>query len=422
MSDAHPLNFQARMRTVLERVVAFESFKQFLTSRSISSGDFVLVNNSFLHRGKLETKKSDLTFAVRMEGEGHRKAPELVKGFPAFNTDYALKRKADPNGTVVSFHDALGEQASALGDVVFSLIGSVAYDETFDVELKSMGERKLLVLDPTAGNLLTVQSDRLVVNSASDPERVVQFADAEFKQLSDDQARALREALRRIDEEAQAPLVIPRAGDRQSRNLLGDICAMLEDERSQYAEAFDACGGEVLSDRRAFNDILRVSYNFVSDAHMVLNLVVSVCDLKPLVLWLTLPEHIDLSDALRDLPWTKGNKPSLAEYEAAVRDARNYAFHSLITFNRGLRVALPDSAIRGAVIHTFARHKKKLNNRLEYPDQQLIELLVRFTRPEQRALGAAFWEKNLKVMDAVIRLFRSTETALWQLRSANVNR
>ena len=68
-------------------------------------------------------------------------------------------------------------------------------------------------------------------------------------------------------------------------------------------------------DPRAFNEVLRLPYNFAGDAKTFIELIVSICDLKPVVLWGTIGSHFALSEAFRALPWMRSrNKASLKKY------------------------------------------------------------------------------------------------------------
>jgi hypothetical protein len=138
-------------------------------------------------------------------------------------------------------------------------------------------------------------------------------------------------------------------------------------------------------------------------------LIVSICDLKPIVLWGTIAEHFTLSEAFRTLPWTRSrNKPSMKNYFSTVADARNSAFHHLFPFRKSLDVILPEKALRDVSLRFFSEHSRRKENRLDYQDKQLADVLLEFTRARDRRAPAQFWYKNLEVMDATIQLFVST--------------
>jgi hypothetical protein len=126
---------------------------------------------------------------------------------------------------------------------------------------------------------------------------------------------------------------------------------------------------------------------------------VSICDLKPIVLWGTIAEHHALSVAFNQLPWARSKrKASLKNYQQAIADARNSAFHNLFPFRKALRVPLPETAIGAPQLQIFSEHAKKSSNELTYTDKGLVDILVEFTRVRERSLPVSFWERNGEVM------------------------
>lgn len=93
-------------------------------------------------------------------------------------------------------------------------------------------------------------------------------------------------------------------------------------------------------------------------------------------------------------------------------DARNSAFHNLFPFRKSLKVPLPDAALGTPELRIFAQHTKKSENQLTYRDKELVDVLLEFTRARERRVSLSFWQKNLEVMDAMIRLFQRTNEFL----------
>lgn len=86
---------------------------------------------------------------------------------------------------------------------------------------------------------------------------------------------------------------------------------------------------------------MRVAYNFSDDAIKVLELLVSVADLKAVLLWCTIKEHFDVAEAFRNLPWTKSRKKaSLDRYREIIGGVRNRAFHNLLALDRTVEANL----------------------------------------------------------------------------------
>ena len=170
------------------------------------------------------------------------------------------------------------------------------------------------------------------------------------------------------------------------------------------------------------NDILRIAYNFSSDATGFLRLIVSLCDLKPVVLWGTIAEHHALSEAFNELPWSRSKlKPSLGNYQRTIADARNSAFHNLFPFRKSLSVSLPEAALGTPELRIFSEHTRRSENQLTYRDKELVDVLLEFTRARERRVSLTFWRQNLAVMDAAISLFQRTNEFLKMLAALRSN-
>ena len=145
----------------------------------------------------------------------------------------------------------------------------------------------------------------------------------------------------------------------------------------------------------------------------LIRLIVSICDLKPIILWGTIAEHFALSEEFRQLPWTRSHdKPSLKNYEYIISNSRNRTFHNLFPFRKTLKVSLSNSAIQKPELLIFSEFGQKKNNKLSYHDKELVDILTKFTRAREQRVSDHFWQQNLKVMDAAIELFKKTSTFL----------
>jgi hypothetical protein len=232
----------------------------------------------------------------------------------------------------------------------------------------------------------------------------------------DDETEPLRDAfgaaLDKLQDQAIARVSVPTRGSAPSAGMTDAILDVLRNERAQYAAALIATGGAVS------NDVLRIAYNFASDATTYLRLIVSVCDLKPLVMWPAIAVHHRLSEAFKALPWSRSRKkPSLKNYHDTIADARNAAFHNLFPFRKSLIVSLSDEALRSAELRMFAEHGKKKANELRFRDKELVDVLLEFTRARYRVVSDTFWQRNLEVMDATLALFERTNAVLKSLRT-----
>ena len=129
-------------------------------------------------------------------------------------------------------------------------------------------------------------------------------------------------ALDNLQENAAADLLLPEPGKAIGASITDQIIAVLREQMKDYEAALSRVMKSP-EDSSAMNEILRLAYNFASDATGYLRLIVSVCDLKPMVLWATISYHYNLSEAFRLLPWTRSrNKASMPNYVGTISDAQ----------------------------------------------------------------------------------------------------
>src|SRR5437773_1689297 len=135
--------------------------------------------------------------------------------------------------------------------------------------------------------------------------------------------------------------------------LLDKISMVIEDHLNTYKANIS----RIDTDPKAMTEILRISYNFVSDVNKLLTLVINLCDLKPVILWLTLSKYINLDNKFKDLPFGfSKKKASLSDYESIVKNARNKSFHQLFPFNKALRFEL--EALEKVSVTIFSSYTK----------------------------------------------------------------
>jgi len=216
-----------------------------------------------------------------------------------------------------------------------------------------------------------------------------------------------------------ASLRLPDGDTRARSGVLDAIVKALREHVSAYATALAKYNRAQSADARKshFTEVLRVAYAFSQEASTLLRLIVSLCDLKPLVLWATIDRHHQLSEALKSLPWTRSRrKPSLKGYIELVGDARNRAFHNVFPFDKALHFELPQGSLAGAELRIFSEFGSRSHgNELNFHDKPLAEVMLAFTRARHRPTPDSFWQKNEGVMNCMIDLFADTNEVLKQL-------
>ena len=308
------------------------------------------------------------------------------------------------------------QECSTIGKIVFVLISCVEDDRIVSEDmLHSSFDR--VTWHPLQTDLLCVNGRDIMIKDVYDEDTLWKsletYCNGHSINISEKTKTEFGKCLAELQSKAVASLRLPNK-DGSAQGVLDAIVQQLQKQREAYCVALGKCKSDPSSDLSAFNEILRIAYNFANEATDFLGLIVAICDLKPLVLWGTIGEHYALSEAFHTLPWTRSDqKQSLKEYIETIGDARNSAFHHLFPFQKLLVFALPPTAIQQAELRIFAEYRaKKRDNGLTYQDQELVNALVEFTHARSRHIPASFWQKNLDVIDNTIALFEATNRVL----------
>jgi hypothetical protein len=272
-----------------------------------------------------------------------------------------------------------------------------------------------------SGTALTVNGKTIQISSISDEEAVwSELEKAHGSKLPENLAEPLATALDNIRKHHYAVLKLPGESP-PSRPLLDSFVDALRQNAARYEKAWSKCKGRLDIDPNEFNDVLRIAYNFATDAVLVIRLLVSICDIKPIVRWCTVDEWFRLAESFRTLPWSKMNdKHSLDAYQQTVNNARNKAFHRLLPVDNTLRVELEGTKLGTITLRLFPEYvARNTEETMDYEDRVLVELLTDFTRVSEKSVSAQFWQRNLAVMEGTIELLSRTSLALKLLSKAS---
>jgi len=406
-------NIISEIESSVSRLLTQPVFIEWVGEDTLDAGDYVLINDSFVYR-TTSTIKSQKHLVLRADQNGILESRPLIAAGLRFNLDFKHFGKRVPKPPVFTLEEAASEEVDSLGKLLFILIGEI-HDTTVLEETVGYADFDTMYWDPSATESVEIADRVIRVRDVHDEARLAEAITGLYEdrgvQIPDGLLTALDIALDQLQDRAVASLVLPSQGTELGRGMTDSIVEVLNEQREQYASVLASSTTEELSG--GINEILRIAYNFASDATTYLNLIVSICDLKPIVLWGTIAEHIALSEAFKQLPWSRSRtKPSMKNYTLTISDARNSAFHNLFPFRKSLQLTLPQSALQNAELRIFSEHGKKKENKLSFQDKELIDLLTEFTRARERRVSTRFWRQNLAVMDATIALFSATNSFL----------
>jgi hypothetical protein len=377
----------------------------------------VVPNNSFFFREKtyIKTNKSDKYLAFLYRGMPVQVEDCIVIKGVNLNSDYQILNRGDLKITEQeSLIDAVNIEIDKLGSLVFVLLGEI--DDS--VVVKADINHKLLrrvVLNPLQEEFVCCTGDELICKNVDDEEMIwteIQHALLEqfgySEELLEDLKGRLGAAFDHLKSESFCNLIIPRKLEAGKRYFLDVIEGSLAQTLESYSTAIKYLSSLASDRRQAFNEVLRIAYNFTDDAITLIRLLVSVCDLKPLIFWGTFVWQYMLVESIRNLPWTREErKPSLSTYIDTIRKARNRTYHRLFPFSKPFEVLLPDRSLQNVRLRIFSEHgSKKKSNTMEFQDKQLVDLLMEFTRTAEEIVSEQFWEKNAGVIECTATMIR----------------
>jgi len=401
----------------MQVVIQHPEFVAWLPKQRANDGDIIAFNNSFVFR-EIGTRKATHYLSLTCDAAGKPRQQLRVMTGLKLNSNYRHYSARQPDlPSSVDLDDAVEEQMDQIGKIVFVLIGQVEDDIVTDQALDCDGFAKV-VWDPTQIELLQIDQQVIKIRDPYNEDALWQALEVSCttnkRALSDKMPGHFSRAIEKLQQQAVARLKLPEGNAVGNLGVTDLVANALRNQRNAYKQSVDLCKGEPSANTYAYNDMLRIAYNFAGEALTFLRLILSICDLKPIVLWATIGEHHALSEAFRALPWTRSaDKPSLPNYVNIIGNARNSAFHNILPFQKALNVALPETAFQDTELLFFSEYSGRSGrNRLSFQDKELVDVLLEFTRARSRSVSPDFWVKNLTVMDRLIELFEATSNVL----------
>jgi len=381
------------------------------TLRNLRDKDnrIIVINNSFLFRDNIKTNKNVKYLAFYPTSIPVTEENIIVIEGIELKSDYQIIKKDDNRIiNIDKLNEALKKEQDNLGKIVYVLMGEIDKN----VEIQTMINHsviKKISFSPNIKNQIEIHFSEIMLSERSDFD----------KELILNLKKIIGNAFDQIKKEAYLNLKIPEKLEKGKKYFLELISDSVKEQIKLYIEALSKLKSTGSDRQRSYNEILRISYNFSDDAIRLLKLLISVCDLKPIILWLTFNSHYRLTESIKLLPWSKqATKPSINKYVETIKKARNKSFHRLIPFSKSFLVHLPNDSIKDVILIIFSEFgQSKKSNRLEYKDKELVDVLMEFTRTSEEIVPQNFWEKNLAVLENTVKLIDETADAFRLLKS-----
>lgn len=413
-----------RVEEAVARATRTSYFREWVAANPVQPGDRIILNNSFLSRESLKTAKSAKYLAVELAGY----PPEVktiwvaTAGISVSTSPFKVVSPKSKNIAFTPLEDAIQDEVTRFGELAFILIGTADDSAKNEVSLADKRFTRLIWDQGFDGVVeITLEAGAIRVGHISNESAIwtalVAAASELGIQLDEEFRDTLCQALTLVQSEAVAAVTLPEQPGGAAEGLTASIADALDEHVSLYRTAVQSLTVNP-DDHGAQTEVFRLSYTFASDALKYLELLMSVGDLKPLVMWMSMHSHLELVQAFNALPWGEtARKPSIKNYREAIADARNSAFHNALPFRNSLSIELPEGAIRRAKLTLFGPHKSN-TNQLVYEDKELVDVLTQFTRARERQLPLTFWVANMEVLGAVVALFRASSKALRDIHAS----
>lgn len=412
MASTKVLALKTKIISEITDVTKTTSFKDWLNAEPLSTAgnQFVAINNSFIFRESIKTVKSAkyIAFDISPTKTFDTKKIFIVEGI-GFNSHFKLYTLT-ANHKKTKLEDAIKDELKEIGEVIYTIVGDIQDVNDISEPLSNTHFKKITLI-PTLATDFQIVGDEIQIRDYSDREQIWSKIEGHCKTNALDIAENLPglidRAITTFQNNAFSTLSLPQKFNPTTKYLLDKITMVIED----HLKTYNANISKVDTDPKAMIEILRISYNFVSDVNKLLALVINLCDLKPIILWLTISKYFYLDNKFKELPFGfSKKKASLSDYESVIKNARNKSFHQLFPFNKSLRFEL--DALKKVSVTIFSNHGKKDGNKMTYKDQELYDLLRSFTRVNEQVVSKNFWIKNEDVMKAVHELISATSEGI----------
>lgn len=185
--------------------------------------------------------------------------------------------------TIRTLPEIVKEQLQNLGSLLFLLIGEID-DSVVLEETIQHSEFKKATWDPALGTEPRIENESLITgqvhNEESVWEAVIKHYETDKQSVPEGLREAVGIALDKLQTQAEAIVHLPAPGSSADDGITDSILKVLREQRSQYENALNRYQNSKQKDVSALNEILRIAYNFSSDASGYLRLIIFYVELN----------------------------------------------------------------------------------------------------------------------------------------------
>lgn len=402
------------------------------TLEKLPKNKVVCINNSFFYRKDfVKTSKNSKYLCFSKENNVVKVfvselQNDIKKDWTVFDSEQISK---------IDLERAVRSELKVIGDIVFILIGNLE-EVSSEIELEFKKAKKLKYFPSFREEVYVEKIDEkgnfdCIINSLVYSEELLEkivkkILEELNEEIDEDNKQNIRKkvtkAFDKLVKKTYTKLVLPESRNDWSfsNSLINKIILSFDSQLQKYEKSLNKYFYSKSEEEkeRGLIELLRLSYSFADDSIKLLKLLVTITDLKPLILWCTLFDFYKLKEELTNIPFIlKGNqkKPSLKDYREIVASVRNFAFHRFFLIDKPIEADLTNIKLNAKRLRFFGYHSenKRATGNLEYQDQEIIEALQEFTTTVKSNISDDFWEKNLNIIKNMENLLKSMEKVLW---------
>ena len=262
----------------VEKVKSHPGFAEWCKSQKFGEGDLVAINNSFVFRD-VSTTKADSYVVLKHGKENFHKEIFVATGLNLKNDFVFFSSKNKSLPVIKPINEAIEDQISGIGQVVFVLIGGIQDNVVLEENFTRNGF-SVIVWNPECKDLLEISGTKIEIKQPYDEPALWKEFISRCKKnnIAIDEESTKKEfgvVLDRLQGRAEANLVLPTDTSKVTQGITDSIIEALRERKNDYVKALAKCDGKPEKDRDAFNEVLRISYNFSNDVIPLLKLVIT---------------------------------------------------------------------------------------------------------------------------------------------------
>jgi hypothetical protein len=291
--------------------------------KNIPKDKVICINNSFLNRkGFVSTTKNKKYLCFSNMDNGEEKNIFIGTLSKEMKTDFKVFKKEDFSEIIIlneeskvktekrTWEEFVKEEIENIGDLIFVLIGALK-DVPCEVNLNNTKKIKKIKYDPLYQiSKVDDGTSCYAINSLIYSEEIIdeilkiESADEENTSNEENIKKAVLKGFEELVEKAHFRIDFLNSFDNipNSNSLIKKMIMSFKKQKEKYILNLENYKSGSKKEE-ALIELMRLSYAFADDAIKLLKVLVTIMDLKPLILWMLNYEFFSLIAKLKKIPY-----------------------------------------------------------------------------------------------------------------------